>query len=171
TQRLDYFPRAEEELLDAVRNGDLAILAKPVREIKNPQRILDELTAGARLLVLDNVASGAHSNGLLALVGMELTGARIGRYADYGEIRDIPLTANASAIAGGEVLIRDEAGNAICATTRIGEGLLAVFSDPDLFFNRELGDVSANLTDKTKLLTDTEFKLLRALVESKPDSE
>ncbi|MDR2295364.1 MAG: hypothetical protein LBD95_01070 [Clostridiales Family XIII bacterium] len=171
TQRLDYFPRAEEELLDAVRNGDLAILAKPVREIKNPRRILDELTAGARLLVLDNVASGAHSNGLLALAGMELTDARIGRYADYGEIRDIPLTANASAITGGEVLIRDEAGNAVCATARIGEGLLAVFSDPDLFYNRELGDVSANLTDKTKLLTDTEFKLLRALVESRPDGE
>ena len=165
TQRLDYFPGVDEKLIDALQNGDLTIMAKPRCAVKNPKRILEEVSAGARLLILDNMESGGFSENILMLAGMELLDADMSQYADYGEIKDIPLTVNASAVIGGEVIIRDASGNSVLSVARIGDGLIAVFTDPDLFYSYELGDVSANLTDKTEILTQVEFKLLKSLLE------
>lgn len=165
TQRIDCFPGVDEKLLDALQNGDLAIMAKPDREIKNPQKILDKISAGSKLLILDNTASGGFSNNLLKLAGMELIDTDMEQYADYAEIKNIPLTSNASAIAGGDAVIRDTAGNPVLSVKKIGGGLIAVFSDPDLFYSYELGDVSANLTEKTEILTNLEFGILKALLE------
>jgi hypothetical protein len=84
--------------------------------------------------------------------------------ADFGELKGIPLTASASAISGGTPLMRDANGNAILSVQALGEGKIAVFSDPDLFFNAQIGEVSANLTDKTRLLTQVEFQMMREIM-------
>ena len=78
-------------------------------------------------------------------------------------ISDIVPTRNASAVTGGAAMMHDEAGNALFSVMDIGLGRIAVFSDPDLFYNMELGDVSANLTPKTALLTRLEFELMKML--------
>jgi hypothetical protein len=289
SQRLDYFPGVRDSLAGALRDGDLAVMAKPGRPVGNPAKVLDAVRGGARLLILDNLESGGFSNSLLKLAGMELvsadtgsgagagadvgvvdgagagasvgadegvgagtdagvgsgssasagagvgvvagagaesgagvgvgagagdgtesgagadvgagagagaaagagTGAESGagvgagadagvgagasagsgagsgggRLARFGEIGGIPLTAGASAVVGGEAAMLDGAGNAILSVQRVGDGLIAVFSDPDLFYSLEMGDVSANLTEKTEILANVEFKLLKALAE------
>jgi hypothetical protein len=163
TQRIDYFPRVEGDLLEALRAGELTVMAKPGKEIKNPQQVIDAVSAGAKLLILDNLACGGYANRLLALTDMRIIQADMAEDAAYEELTDVPLTVNASAIAGGEALMIDGEGNAVFAVQKIGDGLIAVFSDPDLFYSYELGDVSANLTEKTRLLTELEFKVLRSL--------
>ncbi|MDR1060142.1 MAG: GldG family protein, partial [Clostridiales bacterium] len=74
TQRLDYFPSVKSNLASALRDGDLAVMAKPGRALRNPGKTLDAVRQGAKLLVLDNMASGGFSNSLLKLAGMELVG-------------------------------------------------------------------------------------------------
>jgi hypothetical protein len=96
---------------------------------------------------------------------MSIDAAEPAGRADFGELKDIPLTGAASAISGGTPLIRDANGNAVFSVKDLGKGKLAVFSDPDLFFNAQLGEVSSNLTDKTRLLTKVEFQMMRELLE------
>ena len=60
-------------------------------------------------------------------------------------------------------MLLDSAGNSLYSVTEIGAGRLAVFSDPDLFYNLELGDVSANLTEKTASLSRLEFEIMKSL--------
>ncbi|MCL2337804.1 MAG: GldG family protein [Firmicutes bacterium] len=173
TQRLGYFPSVKPALAEALQ-GSLAVWAKPDKQLADQEQVLAQVRNGGKLLILDNTASGAWSNSLLSKAGMQITDGpqapaglneAAGQFAAYGELQKIPLTANASYVTGGEALATDENGNAILACQRVGKGLIAVCSDPDLFYNAQLGDVSANLTDQTEILTNLEFKLLKYLVE------
>ncbi len=158
TQRLGYFPRSKDRLEQALENAELTVMAKPKMPIKAPAEILKRIEKGAVLLILDNSASGAHSNDLLNLAGMSVEAADM---ADYAEISEIPLTPNAAAVIRGKAILRDQKQNVLCAEATIGKGRIIVFSDPALFYNQELGDVSTNLTEKTKLLSELEFQLLK----------
>lgn len=165
TQRLDYFPKVEPDLKTALSTSHLTVMAKPGQTIRHPGKIIEQINAGANLLILDNLNAGGYANSLLSLAGMKLEKAAMAAAADYEEITNIPLTANASAIRGGQPLILDKNGNCLCASIQIGQGKLTVFSDPDLFYNHFLGDVSANLTEQTEILSKLEFKLLKSLVQ------
>jgi hypothetical protein len=148
---------------------------------------LSRVREGAALFILDNAdeeGGESNANGLLRLVGMEITRAdtvgpaRFYGIGDFGgadpaireDLSAIPLTANADAVTGGEGLMEDAAGNHIFSLTRVGDGAIAVFTDPDLFYNLELGDVSANLTDRTRQLTRLEFQIMKLLAERKGES-
>lgn len=165
TQRLGYFPRTEEKLERALSESALTVVAKPDRPIRDPEAILAKVRTGGKLLILDHTATGAHTDALLREIGMEIVPTETGGTASYGELTGIPLTEAASAVRGGEVWMIDGRGNAICAGMSVGDGIVAVFSDPDLFYNARLGDVSANLNEGTELLTKLEFELLKDLVE------
>ncbi len=167
TQRLGYFPRTEEKLERALSESELAVVSKPDRPIRNSEAILAKVRSGGKLLIMDHNKSGAYSNSLLSGIGMEIVPAEMSPNAAYRDLKGIPLTGEASAVRGGEAWMRDERGNVICAVTALGEGIVAVFSDPDLFYNAHLGDVSANLNDVTELLTKLEFELLKDLVEQR----
>jgi hypothetical protein len=164
TQRLGYVPSLQRSLEEAMDKGDMAVLAKPGKPLRDIDGIMDRLEDGALLLILDNVSGGGYANALLERAGMSLKAENMADRAEFKELTDIPLTGNAAAVTGGETIIADANGNAVLSVKRVGEGKLAVFSDPDLFFNRELGEVSSNLTDKTRLLTKVEFNMIRELL-------
>ena len=266
-QRLDYVPSLHGKLYDAMDKGEVTVIAKPKRPFKNPEEMLKRVENGAKLLILDHTESGAHSNGLLALAGLEIapvpdtaaqepnvdpnaggggrgdgsadvnydanagtnTGANTGdsdgqntnsrdygsaldvgpvedaasdferalggraipgerdatparettaaeetitpgkRLGIYDEILDIPITDKASVVSGGETRMTDQFGNPILTVRKIGKGLIAVCSDPDLFYSFEMGDVSSNLTPKTEIISRVQFKMMRELVESQPN--
>jgi hypothetical protein len=165
TQRLGYVPSLQRSLEEAMDKGDMAVIAKPGKPLRNIGGIMDRIEEGAVLLILDNVSDGC-ANDLLERAGMAISAGDMAEYADFRELRDIPLTENAAAVLGGETVIVDTNGNAILSVKSIGKGKLAVFSDPDLFFNKELGDISSNLNDKTRLLTKVEFNMMRELLAS-----
>jgi len=109
---------------------------------------------------------------LLKQAGMEIIPAAIEGPVIYdpppenmsGEvINDIIPTRNASAVTGGTAQMADSNGNVLFSVAGVGLGRVAVFTDPDLFYNWELGDVSANLTEKTALLTRLEFNIIKSL--------
>jgi hypothetical protein len=81
-------------------------------------------------------------------------------------ISGIMPTIHASAVSGGTAALRDIEGVALYSVTDYGKGRIAVFTDPDLFYNRELGDVSANLTDKTETLTRLALEIIRSLTKN-----
>jgi hypothetical protein len=165
TQRLGYVPSLRKSLEEALSDGDMAVVVKPGRALRDPERIMRKAEDGARLLILDNASGGHYAGALLARANMRISAADMADEADFGELRDIPLTENAAAVIGGRPVITDRNGNAILSVQQVGKGMIAVFSDPDLFFNLELGDISANLTDKTQLLTRLEFRMMRLLLE------
>jgi hypothetical protein len=165
TQRLGYVPSLRQSLDKALSEGDMAVVVKPGKPLRDPEGIMRRVEEGARLLILDNAANGNYASPLLRLADMRINAGDMADQADYGELRDIPLTKNVAAVTGGQPVITDRNGNAILSVQRIGKGTVAVFSDPDLFFNLELGDISANLTDKTQLLTRLEFQMMRFLLD------
>ncbi|MDR1160364.1 MAG: GldG family protein [Syntrophomonadaceae bacterium] len=165
TQRLGYVPSLQRSLEEAMDKGDMAVIVKPDKPLRNIDGIMDKIEEGAVLLILDNV-SGGYANDLLERAGMAISAENMAEYADFRELKDIPLTENVAAVLGGETVIVDANGNAVLSVKNIGKGKLAVFSDPDLFFNKELGDISSNLTDKTRILTKVEFNMMRELLAS-----
>lgn len=165
TQRLNYFPKAYNRLEQAMTDSDMVVIAKPQRVLKNPEKILKKVREGKGLLILDSSETGLYSNALLRKVGMEIVEREMAKFADYEEIKKIPLSENAAAVLGGESLIKDANGNTILAVKILESGFVAVLSDPDIFYNHHLGDVSMNLTDKTEILSRLEFKILKKLLE------
>ena len=291
-QRLDFVPSLHSTLNDALGNGDVVVIAKPGKPVQTPAEIMHQVESGAKLLILDHTASGAYSNELLRMAGLEIVeipdrlepktaergisadsrtgwadgvgrtpeadvseagqanipgkdvlddsaltmgqyygsaldvapmdnavssfdralGGRaipgereaesqpvsqpIGqpvapeqpateqltpaepstknelsdtpenRYGIYDEISEIPITSNASMVLGGESRLTDQFGNTVLSVQKIGKGLIAVYSDPDIFYSHEMGDVSANLTPKTELISKVHFKMMRELVAS-----
>ncbi|MCL2058702.1 MAG: hypothetical protein FWH01_06535 [Oscillospiraceae bacterium] len=181
TQRLGYVPslsgNLRSALADASGEGGVVVVSKPAKPFANTQEIMRYVNEGAVLLILDNKESGAHSNSLLALAGMEIVDADIQGPASYNPkpgtstteqnaeliIDGVAPTARASAVTGGTALVADSAGNALYSIAGAGQGRIAVFTDPDLFYNLELGDVSANLTDKTALLTLLALDIMKTL--------
>jgi len=167
-QRLGYVPVLEGSLEDALSNNDMAVLVKPVKavtysEIKKIRALVE---GGAKLFILDNAEAG-NSDKLLAEFGFTIDDdAKMAEFADYLDVTDIPLTQQAKAVKGGDPLILDRNGNAVMAVSRAGEGMVAVFTDPALFYNYEIGDVSANLTDKTRIITNLEFRIMKRLIEA-----
>lgn len=167
TQRIGCMPCVRKSLAEGLADskGGLVVIAKPSRELRDSKKILSCVSEGARVLILDNMAEGGHSNTFLRELGLELKEKEMAAYADYGELEGIALSADASAVLGGKALIEDRNGNALCAVKEYEDGLVAVFSDPDLFYNAALGDVSANLNERTELLSRVEFKLLKELLD------
>jgi hypothetical protein len=168
TQRLGCVPSLRKNLKEALDEGDIAVVVKPDKPLRDVNGILERIEQGATLLLLYNASGSDGADALLKRADMAVEVADMTGFADFGELKDIPLTPNAVAVAGGTPLISDAAGNAVLSVKHIGEGLLAVFSDPDLFFNMQLGEVSSNLTDKTRLLTQVEFRMLRELLRGNP---
>jgi hypothetical protein len=165
TQRLGYVPSLKGSLLEAMDEGDLSVVFKPAAPLRDVDGILERIERGATLLLLDNAAGGGNADALLKRAGMAVVPADMAEFADFGALADIPLSAGASAVTGGTPLIFDDKGNAVLSVKRMGEGQIAVFSDPDSFLNLHLGEVSSNLTEKTRILTKMEFDMLRALLE------
>ena len=177
TQRLGYVPTLSaslrEALAAAASERGIVVIAKPNKPLTNIRDVLKQVDNGAILLILDNVESGAHSNELLRLAGMEIADADIQGSAEYGGslVSGITPTSKASALnkisqfdfSSEAGQMRDSNGNLLYGAIDIGLGKLAVFTDPDLFYNLELGDVSANLTEKTALLTRLEFEIIKNL--------
>ena len=185
TQRLGYVPSLSENLRAALSGAaterSVAVVSKPSKPFANEQEILKYVNEGAVLLILDNIASGGHSNGILRQIGMQIIAAPIQGPAEYDPsqneeraqadiaasvISGINPTRDASSVTGGTALMRDAAGNALFSVMNVGLGCVAVFTDPDLFYNMELGDVSANLNEKTSLLTRLEFEIMKSLAET-----
>ena len=171
TQRLGCVPSVEKDLESALKKGYAAVLVKPGAPIKNPEKVLALVEEGANLVILDNLASGGHSNGLLRLAGMELSaldlaGTDVDALSSVGG--GIRLTENASAVIGGEDegVLSASAGQTILAVKHIGAGMIVVLSDPDLMFNSELGDVSANLTERTEKITQLEYDMFNIIFEN-----
>lgn len=164
TQRLGYFPKSHDTIMDALRSADLSVLVRPKSDIKEVDEILREVEKGAKLLIMDSSKYGAHSNRLLESIDMRLIEAEMANFSSYDELKHIALSDKASAIRGGESLIRDARGNTIFAVKPVGRGLIAVFSDPDSFYNHKLGDVSMNLTANTEVLSKLEFKIMKYLI-------
>lgn len=164
TQRLDYIPSTEKKLVNAL-DKDVTIIAKPNKNIKNIDKIFDKINNGGKLLILDNFENGALSNEILKEIDMEIVKDNIYAETNFHDIKEIPLTDNKSIVKGGESLISDINGKSICSYKKIGEGYIIVFSDPDLFYSYELGDVSANLNEKTDKLSKLVFELLSYIVE------
>jgi hypothetical protein len=165
TQRLGYVPSLRGSLEEAMREGDLAVVVKPDKALRDVDGIIERIEGGAKLLLLYNASGGGHADALLERAGMSVHALDSSGRADVEDSKDIPLTAAASTIRGGTPLIRDANGNAVFSVKELGEGKIAVFSDPDLFFNIHLGEVSSNLTDKTRLLTNLEFQMMREILE------
>jgi hypothetical protein len=115
---------------------------------------------------LDNLESGAYSNDLLRRVGMEIAEGDPGVFNYGASIEGVETTKNASIVVGGKPLAIGDKGGSIYSAADYGAGRIAVFSDPDLFFNYELGDISANLTEKTARLTRLEFEIVKSLAEN-----
>lgn len=170
TQRIEYFPKSHDNLLESLRSSDLSVLVRPNRVPENTEAILREVEKGARLLILDSAKYSSHSNTLLKKIGMRITEGRMHTLANYEEIENIPLSENASAITGGKSIIKDENGNTVFAVQPVGRGFVAVFSDPDIFYNHHLGDVSMNLTPVTEILSKLEFKMMKFLISVTPDA-
>ncbi len=166
TQRLGCYPSVSDSLKEAMKEagGGLSVIIKPSKEFEDTRELLNLVSAGAKILILDHMASGGHSNSFLKELGMELKEEEMSEFADYKELQGIALSPDASAVLGGRPLIQDRNGNVILAVQDYGKGQVAVFSDPDLFYNHNLGDVSANLTPKTELLSRVEFQLLKDLL-------
>lgn len=167
TQRLNYFPKAYDRLERAMADADVIVISKPEKAIQNPEEILKKVGAGKGLLIMDNAEAGLHANDLLQRIGMQIEAQEMAKFADYEEIKQIPLSENAAVVIGGESLIRDADGNTILAVKLLKAGFVAVFSDPDIFYNHHLGDVSMNLTEKTDTLSRFEFKVLKKLLAEK----
>jgi hypothetical protein len=142
----------------------MAVVVKPGKPLRDPGGILKKIEGGATLLLLYNAEGGGYADALLERTGLSINAAKPIGDVDFGDLKGIPLTENARTISGGTPLIVDANGNAVCSVKNVGEGKIAVFSDPDLFFNMQLGEVSSNLTDKTRLLTNVEFQMMRALI-------
>lgn len=164
TQRLGYFPASHDDILESLESTELTVLVRPKTDVGHIDAIRSAIERGSKLLIMDSAKYGAHSNPLLEKIGMKVEDVDMHSLAAYQEIEDIPLSENASAIIGGSSLIRDEKGNTIFAVQSVGQGFVAVFSDPDLFYNHHLGDVSMNLTPKTEILSRLEFKIMKYLI-------
>ncbi|MCL2766964.1 MAG: GldG family protein [Peptococcaceae bacterium] len=169
TQRLGCVPSLEESLSMAVEKGDIAVTIKPGRAIGNTEDLIKQIGAGKTLLILDNGEQGDYSGDLLRAAGMKIRQTSMSDTASafqlFGEQYQIPLTPAAATVDGGMPLIFDENGKVVFSVQRIGSGKIAVFTDPDLFYNANLGDVSANLTEKTSLLTRLEFQIFKHLLQ------
>lgn len=163
TQRLQYVPKTYENLLNSLKSSNLTVIAKPTG-LKQVDEILKQVEDGAFILILDDIKSGAFSNALLEKADMKLVDAQMSQFAHFEEITQIPLTENACSVKGGEILMADKNNHAVFSIKRVGKGVIAVFSDPDLFYNHHLGDVSMNLTPKTQVLSKLEFKMMKFLI-------
>jgi len=166
TQRLGCVPSLEGSPLEALEKGDVAVILKPNGPIREQDALLDLIRGGKTLLLLDN--SGVNAEKLLESGGLRISQSDAASTAAadalFGEPTVIPLTSSAAAVEGGLPLVTDENGRAIFSVQTIGKGKLAVFTDPDLFYNINLGDVSANLTDQTRTLTHLEFQIFKYLL-------
>ena len=112
--------------------------------------------------IADHHGGGRHSGGPHDVVQsrvMTVPSAPLG--IDFS----LPLTAGAAYVEGGEVLLADDNGRAIFSAQTVGNGKIAVFTDPDLFYNASLGDISANLTESTQRITRLEFQIFKYLLE------
>lgn len=163
-QRLQYIPKTYEKLLKSIKSSNITVIAKPKSSLKHVDSILKEVEKGAFILILDNVKSGAFSNILLERANMKLVDVQMTQFAEFEEIVQIPLTENACSVEGGEVLISDGNHHSVFSMKRVGNGMIAVFADPDLFYNHHLGDVSMNLTPKTQLISNLQFKIMKYLI-------
>lgn len=168
TQRLGYYPKSHDTLTEALEASELSVLVRPKVDVGHIDEILSKVEGGAKLLILDSSKYGAHSNPLLERIGLKLEDGTMHSKASYEEIVNIPLSEKASAIIGGKPIIKDGNGNTVFAIRTVGKGFIAVFSDPDLFYNHHLGDVSMNLTPKTEVLSKLEFKIMKQLIALKP---
>jgi hypothetical protein len=165
TQRLGCVPSLQKSLSAALDKGGVTVLVKPDKPLHDIDGIVRKIEAGATLLLLENASGIGAADALLARAGMAVSAADTAGSADFGELAGIELSADAAAVTGGTPLMTDAFGNAILSVKRMGEGKIAVFSDPDLFFNARLGEVSSNLTERTRLLTRLEFQMMKALLE------
>ena len=173
-QRLGYVPSLENTLSAAMATGDIVVITKPKSSLTElSDADLNQIAAyvdnGGVLLVMSNQEYSANSAQLLKKFDLQIVAADLPDTILVGQPlaennMDIPLTPNASAVLGGEQLITDEQGNSIFSIAPYGKGAVAVFTDPDLFYNNEMGDVSANLTEKTRQITNLEFNMMKYLV-------
>jgi len=165
TQRLGCVPSLEEDPVKALEKGDVAVVLKPGRPLAENEQILRLVNSGKTLLILDN---SENSNELLDAAGIRISPAEMTDFASaeqlFGEPFELPLTEGAAAVIGGQALISDHNGNAVFSIQPVGNGTIAVFSDPDLYYNLNLGDISANLNEKTSVLTLLEFEIFKYLL-------
>ena len=169
-QRLRLVPSLEHGPVEALEKGDLAVIMKPSRQILETDDIIRHVESGKTLLLVDNIDSGNNAAQLLEHAGLRIYNADKPDTAFVSpllsvEFTEIPLTQRAAFIEGGQPLITDADGNSVFSVQTVGNGMIAVFSDPDLLYNSRLGDVSANLTDQTRLLTKLVFEMYRYLLD------
>ncbi|MCL2163730.1 MAG: hypothetical protein FWH55_04885 [Oscillospiraceae bacterium] len=170
TQRQGYMPSMEKNPEDALKLGDIAVIIKPGKTIEDPQALIKQVEEGKTLLILDNTGLGDNAGELLAHAGMRIQITSMANEATTTDLFGIapftvPLTDRAASIEGGHSLIADADGRSIFSVQLLGEGKIAVFSDPDLFYNINLGDISANLTDRSQILTQLEFLMFNYLLD------
>jgi hypothetical protein len=172
-QRLGYVPSVKPTLSEALKNGDVVVLANP-GVLPDADTIADVeqfVERGGRLLVLAdaNVAYEA-ANAFLEPFGVAIGPAAAGSGAscESRDGRGLALTPGAGIVTGGTALVRTASGEGICAAMKSGDGVAVAFSDGQLFFDASLGTTSRIPDEHQRLVGELEFALMRFLAEDKP---
>ena len=174
-QRLGYVPSVSPSLEEATENADLLVLINPSKPFTEgeTESIVKYVKNGGRVLLLDSAANGrSASNELLGIFDMSLDLTPIGRLsASYAADGEFFTSDQAGSVQGGEAVISTASGKSIYSFTRKGDGIVAVWSDSNLFCNASLGDVSAIPSDYQLQLSELEFWMLRGLINDRPGGE
>lgn len=174
-QRLGYVPSVSPSLEEALKDSDLLVLINPSKPFteKEIERIVKYVESGGRVLLLDSAANGkSASNELLRMFDMSLDLTPLGRStASYATDREIVTTDQAGSVQGGQAIISTASGKPIYSYTRKGDGIVAVWSDSNLFCNAQLGDVSSIPNDYQLQLSEMEFWMLQGLIGNRPGGE
>ena len=168
SQRIGCFPSVENNLEDAVHNGDLIIIINPEKAFsENEITSLDEfMQNGGKLLLMDNVNnSESTANDLLQYYNMDIIkinpNESLNSQDNYsaGTVNQSYLN-----ISGGQNIITDENNQSFFSICDVGEGILAVYVDSSTFSDRYMGGVFIISDQKLNEIYGLEYYILEYLL-------
>jgi hypothetical protein len=170
-QRLNYVPALETSLETALKKGDVMVLINPRRSFdeRDKSLITTFVERGGKILVLESLGNREPvSNQLLNLFGLHIDFMPLKDSTVIANGRTIILTGQACSVAGGEVVLKNSAGEPVYARAKKGAGTVAVFTDSNLFSSAVMGDTSMAPTAAQQAIGKLEFSIMQGLVEGQP---
>lgn len=169
TQRLDYVPRANPSIENAVADADLVFIINPDKPFTQKEKHLVStfVQRGGRVILMDNALNAdSTANEVSQLFGMRLEAGKScqGIFHDT-QNREIPATETALNIIGGKPLWITENNCNIFSVVSKGEGFFAVMSDSRLFSNITMGSTGSPPTPEQLKVYELEFWMLRKMLE------
>ncbi|MCK5187999.1 MAG: hypothetical protein KAR43_12785, partial [Deltaproteobacteria bacterium] len=169
--RVGYYPFTGKTLKEDLRDANMLIIINPHKTFSPDEleKVKEYLQKGGRLLLMDGLTNtSSTANELLAPFGMNIKRERrVTLPSTYSTSWMSRLGQNSAFyIEGGDARLHSTEGKPILATSRIGNGMIAVMTFSQLFTNPPMGGSYRVVPNQQQRdIYNLEFNILRELVE------